>query len=243
MEKRKSKIIHISIIITIIIVIITVAFIIMLKYQVEGEKNLPFQLSKLMIVSNVEGKQIESSETLWNAWLNQNNDVYINIEKNPEYKKNETIKNVTLENFNYTSKPKVGEVKLYRPSDSGLFEQDEKFIITDKIQYNGAKEGNINKLEIGNQGGILLFRAENEKITDYKSNEQEVTYTGRILKDSIIKQEDLQYTMSFDIIIETGSKVKYKANITLDFPVGDLYNSDNTSIEKTDFNDIIFKRI
>lgn len=243
MEKRKSKIIHISIIITIIIVIITVAFIIMLKYQVEGEKNLPFQLSKLMIVSNVEGKQIENAETLWYAWIDQNNDVYINIEKNPEYKKNETIKNIILENFNYISKPRVGDVKLYRPADSGLFEQNEKFIITDKIQYNGAKEGNINKLEIGNQGGMLLFRAKNEKITDYRSNEQEITYTGRILNDSMIKQEDLQYTISFDIIIETGSKVRYKANITLDFPVGDLYNNDNTSIEKTNFDDIIFKRI
>lgn len=243
MEKRKSKIIHISIIVTIIVVVITVACIIMLKYQVEGERNLPFQLSKIMIVSNVEGKQEENAETIWYAWLNQNNDVYINIEKNPEYKKNETIKDITLENFNYISKPKIGETKLYRPSDNGLFEENEEFIVSDKIQYNGAKEGNINKLEIGNQGGIILFRSENEKIADYKSNAQEVTYTGRILKDSVIKQEDLQYSISFDIIIQTGSKVKYKANIILDFPVGDLYNNDNTSIEKTDFSDIIFKRI
>lgn len=243
MEKRKSRIIHISIISTIIIISVTIACIIMLKYQVEGEKNLPFELSKIMIVSNVEGKQKENAETIWYAELNQNNDVYISVEKNPNYKKSETIKNITLENFNYISTPKIGETKLYKPSESGLFEENEKYVISDKIEYIGAKEGNVNKLEIGNQGGIVLFRAGNEKIADYKSNEQEVTYTGRIFKDSVIQKEDLQYSISFDIIIETGSKVKYKANMTLDFPVGDIFNNDNASIEKTDFDDVIFKRI
>ena len=243
MEKRKTRIIHFSIITAIIIVVITVACIIMLKYQVEGEKNLPFQLSKIMIVSNVEGKQENNPDLLWYAWINQNNDVYINIEKNPNYKKNETIKKITLENFNYISKPRLGTAKLYKPSETGLFAGEEKYLISDKIEYIGAKEGNVNKLEIGNQGGIVLFRAENEKVADYKSNETEVTFTGRIFKNSIMKKEDLQYSISFDIIIETGSKVKYKANMTLDFPVGDLFNNDNASIEKTDFSDIIFKRI
>lgn len=243
MEKRKTRIIHLSIISTIVILIITIACIIMLKYQVEGEKNLPFQLSKLMIISNVEGKQEENTETIWYAWLNQNNDVYINIDKNPNYKKNETIKNITLENFNYISKPKYGTTNLYKPAEKGLFEEKQENIISDRINYSGAKEGNINNLEIGNQGGLILFRSVSEKIADYKSNEQEVTYTGKILKNSAIKKEDLQYSISFDIIIETGSKVKYKANMILDFPVGDLFNNDNTSIEKTDFSDIIFKRI
>lgn len=243
MEKKKAKMIHLSIISTIIIIVITIACIIMLKYQVEGEKNLPFKLSKLMVVSNVEGKQEDNKESIWYAWINQNNDVYINIEKNPEYKKNETIKKITLENFNYISKPRLGNINLYRPSENVLFEEKEQYLVKDKIEYNGAKEGNVNKLEIGNQGGIILFRAANEKVADYKSNAQEVTFTGRIFKDSAMKKEDLQYSISFDIIIETGSKVKYKANMTLDFPVGDLFNNDNASIEKTDFSDIIFKRI
>ena len=56
------------------------AGILVLRYQVEGESNMPFKLTKISIVESVEGIETESAEEKWNINVNQNNDIYIYIE-------------------------------------------------------------------------------------------------------------------------------------------------------------------
>ena len=69
--------------ITIIILIIAVIALIILKYNVEGEKNMPFKLSSIILISNAEGYQEkENKEYLWDTEIYQINDIYLNIEKN-----------------------------------------------------------------------------------------------------------------------------------------------------------------
>ena len=68
---------HICMLIVIIIAILFTAGIIVLKYHVEGEGNLPFELSKISIISNVEGNDNEDPNSKWNLTVNQNNDIYI----------------------------------------------------------------------------------------------------------------------------------------------------------------------
>ena len=76
-ELKNKKIIHICIILAIIVIIFVVAGIIMLRYQVEGETNLPFQLSRMIVVSTAENKEIEAvPDTKWNFSVSQNNDIY-----------------------------------------------------------------------------------------------------------------------------------------------------------------------
>ena len=89
-ELKNKKIFHVWMIIAIILLILIIAGIIMLRYQVEGESdnNLPFEISKMIVVSTAEGQEIEANDdTKWNFSVNQENDIYISINKNEEYKR------------------------------------------------------------------------------------------------------------------------------------------------------------
>ena len=85
-----------AIVFIIIVFIIAIVSLMMLKYEVEGEINMPFNLSRIMVVSSAEGIQKEGTENIWDLELLQNNDIYLEITKNPEYKKTELIDKIIL---------------------------------------------------------------------------------------------------------------------------------------------------
>lgn len=231
------------IIVIILFVIILVACFFMLRYQVEGEKNLPFTLSKIIVVSSAEGKDIETTEAKWTFNLIQNNDFYISINKNEEYKKSETIKNIKIENIQINKKQSLGNVKNYRPAEEGLFKNEDQLLIQDKLEYKGSSSSNVNKLEIGNQGGTILFRSSNMDLGTYETNEDEIVHDGRLLNKVGITNEKINYNIKFDIVIETSRGIKYKGNIEVELPKGNILEDGKGSLEKTDFDDVIFKRI
>lgn len=53
-NNRRKKIIK-SIVALLVATLITVVASIMIKYYVEGETNMPFNLSKIMVISNAQG--------------------------------------------------------------------------------------------------------------------------------------------------------------------------------------------
>ena len=55
----------------------------MIKYEVEGETNMPFKLSKIVIIGTVEGIETNNqNKNKWNFDICQNNDIYFYIEQN-----------------------------------------------------------------------------------------------------------------------------------------------------------------
>lgn len=240
---KEKKILHICIIIFMIIIVLTIAGIIMLKYQVEGEKNLPFVISKIIVISTAEGKDTGETDTKWSFNIEQNNDIYVSINKEEKYKSNEVIKNISFENFALIETPEVGNVKLYKPADDGLFKEEETYEIKEKIEYKGSKTANLNNLEIANQGGTIAFRYANQNIGVYKSDEEIISHDGTLLAKAGIPEEQIKMKVSFDIIIETGKGIRYKGNINLDLPTGNIEEEKTSTFEKTDFSDIVFKRI
>ena len=64
MEKRKKD--KIKFAVTFLIIVIAFVFVIsiMLKYNVEGEKNVPFNISEIIVISSAEGRP--KSENLEN---------------------------------------------------------------------------------------------------------------------------------------------------------------------------------
>lgn len=243
-ELKGKKIVHICIILGIIVLILIVAGIIMLRYQVEGETNLPFELTKMIIVSTAESNEIEATaDTKWNFSVNQYNDIYLEIQKNDEYTKNTNIKNITFENFSIEKNSGAENIKLYRANAEGKVVEDEAHLIGSSLTYKGEKETNLDELKISNQGSIILLRSVNQNVCEVRNNDEEIVHDGTLLAKGNANSEDLNYKLSFDLIIETSRNIKYKGTITIDLPTGDVQTQGKTQLEKTDFSDVIFKRM
>lgn len=164
-NKKLKKIIYSFIAVFIIILIAIIICLLMLKYEVEGENNMPFELSQMVVVSTAEGIEKEGKST-WNFDLVQNNDIYLHISKNKNYKKEELIKSITLHNFLVNKNPAKGEIVLYRPSNSPdkVFEHNEKYKIKDNLLFLGTENTNLKQLEIANQGAVITFRCTNQNL-------------------------------------------------------------------------------
>lgn len=243
-RNSRKKIIHVITIIVIIFAVFCIAGILALKYQVEGETNLPFEITKISIIESSEGIEQEGLEEKWNFNVNQNNDIYIYIEKNSKYDKTEIIEEIKIDNIIINKNNSKGETKLYKPV------KDEKIMfknITEneisEITYTGELESNIKEQKISNQGGIIVFRYAINNIAQYVSNENDEIDYSKLLQLTGVKQEDLQTKLSFNITIKLTTGRKYQATIDLEIPTNEIIEKGTVGIEKTDLKNIIFKRI
>lgn len=244
-QRLSKKIFNICIIIVIIVAIIFVALMMILNYAENGETNMPFNLSKITIISTVDGKDVGDETNRWNLQVNQNNDIYIYIAKNENYKKTQTIKSVTINNFNIKVAPVEGNITIYKPSvnEVSIFKNlDEN--ITQEIVINGDTSTDIQNLKISNQGGIVAFRCANNNLGTYISNDDEEINYKDLLGKMNINEENLKTKITFDMIIELNSGTKFKAeSIEVEFPVDNITTEGTTSLEITNLDSIIFKRI
>lgn len=229
-----------------LVAMIVIVIFIMKKYEVEGEKTLPFNIQKILIISTVDGKKNEDTENLWNISLSQANDVFIYMNKNENIQKDITIKNITLENFVVNSTPKKGNLKLLRPTGelNNLYTYSQEDYLNKSLTFTGAKIDDLKNLEISNIGGVMAFRASIENLGDYISNEgTEIAYNGSLLSKVGITLEEIQFNLSFDMIIQTSENVSFKGTINTKFPSGDIINQGTSNTEITDFSNVIFKRV
>lgn len=246
MNRKMEKKIKLATILFIAVLILIIVILLILKYEVEGEKNMPFQLGKIMIISTAEGIQKEEPQKTWDLNLMQNNDVYIEIDKNKNYKDTEIIEKITLDNFKVISNTQVGELVIYRPTtnENKTYEYSNDFIINNKLEYIGSEQTNIKNLELANQGGMILFRYCIKNVSEYSSDEDEqIKHDGTLLSKTGIELEQIQSEVSFDITITLKSGISYKGTINLKLPVGNLIEEGTSSIKITDFSNIVFKRI
>lgn len=235
---------HIGMVIFIVFIILFVVCIISLKYNVEGENVLPFDLSKISIISSIEAYNVEDAENKWNLNVNQNNDIYLYIKKNDNYKDVEVIDSIKLDNFIIQKNPDKGVLKLFKPdvnSESVIFKNISDNEV-DYIEYLGSMESNIKDLKISNQGGLVVFRYAIDDLGNYISNEDEEINHSELLKKISVNNEELKFKISFDILINLNSGKSYKSSVDLELPVNDVVNQGTQSIEYTDLKDIVFKR-
>ena len=240
-----TKEFHIGMVIFIIVIILFIAGAISLKYNVEGEANLPFELSKISIISSVEGTDNEDTQNKWNLTVNQNNDIYLYIKKNDNYKNTEIIQSIVLDNFNIQQSSEVGQKKLFKPDsniDTVMFKNTEENV-TDKIEYKGDLDSSIKDLKISNQGGLVVFRYANTNIGNYVSNDDEEINHQDLLKKLNINNDDLKTKVTFDITIKLESNKNYKASVERELPVDNVVDGGTQSKEIVDLDNVIFKRV
>ncbi len=146
MDRKKIQRIKLIVAIVVVMVIAIIVVARIIKYQKEGEKNMPYSISKIIVVSTAnkyekneaEGNKSEEDQpgensgnqesqnenqnesqnnSIWKFDLIQNNDIYISIEKNEENIKNdEKIKSVSIENIQISQSPLKGTLKAYMPN-------------------------------------------------------------------------------------------------------------------------------
>lgn len=240
----KKRIIHTYVVIVIVIMILLIASLFMFKYHVEGETNLPFNLKKINIVSTAESDLNQDEEGIWHAGILQKNDIFFTIEKNSNYKKEEAIKKVSFENFQATKMNENMVVDIYRPTTSAsTYNYSEEYKIQNSLEYIGGQSTNIEVLQINNQGGLIGFSITSGNLGEYIFSENEkLPSDGRLLAKAGIKPEDVNFKISFDLIIETESNHRFKANIVLDLPTGNILEEGVGSLENNGLENVVFKR-
>ena len=246
--KRKNRIIHIYIISAILIIALSTVFFIMYKYNIEGERNLPFNITKLIVISSAETENFEKQESIYQADVIQKNDIYIAIEKNQNYKKTDAIKEITFNNFKILEQSKIGKLNFYRTTTEGTktFEYTENYLINNEIKYIGGKETNLQEeqMTIAYEGGLLKISATIEDLGKliYTENEN-ITSDGRLLNKLNLKSEDIKTKISFDVIMKLSSGNTFKTTITLDLPTGDIVNEGVSTTENNNLEKLVFKRV
>lgn len=243
-NKTKLKIIKTALSIIIVTSIIFIIAMWLLTYNEEGETNIPFKISKIVIVSSTEGTQNNNSQMQWSLDVNQNNDIYLYIDKNKNYGKTELIENVKISNFNIIKTSNKGETKIYRPTteEDKMFNNINEFEINE-LTYIADIESNVKQLKISNQGGLIVFRCANNKISEYISNEGTEINHNELLKMTDINSEDLKFSIKFNLEIKILNKKTYQTSIELELPVEDIISNGRTNLEITDLEDSVFKII
>lgn len=243
-KEKKIQTIKLCVAVTIFAIIILLVATTMIRYQVEGDKNMPFNLSKIIVVSTAEGTETKGKKK-WNFDVYQNNDIYIYIDKNERYHgEDKTIKSVKIENINITKEPTKGKVKVYMPNsvDGRLFSYENDYLVEEKLEYKGAEESNSKTLEIGKNGGSALIRFSNTGLGKYSSDsDKEIIHDGTLLNKIKVTNEENEFDVAFDLVI-TVENCSYRTNLTLQMPCGNIVEEGTSSVEKTDFSDLVFKR-
>lgn len=243
-RNTNKKIVHLILIITTIFIIVFIVGMFLLKYQVEGETNMPFKLTKISIIQSVEGNENSETKDMWNFKVNENNDIYIYIEKNSGYGKTEIIDTVKIDNIKINKENSVGETKIYKPTEDEkrMFINSAENEITE-ITYNGELESNIKEQKISNQGGIVAFRYSINNLSQYVSNSNSEIDHSKLLQLTNIKEEDIQATITFNITITLTTQRQYQAEVSIDIPAKEIIENGTNGIEITDFSNVVFKRI
>jgi len=239
-----SKLLKKSIFLSIIVILVMAVIFIIVKYEVEGEKQLPYYISKMLLISTVDGEKIEDEENIWNINISQINDLYIYIDSANTTK--ETIDQITIENFTINKNPEKGDIKIYRPTGdlNNLYTYSEQNYLNEQIIYTGSVIDDLKSLEIANTGGVIGFRIALQNLGSYISNDEtEVIYDGNLLSNLDITIEEVKLDISFDIIIKTSDNVSFKGTINLNTPISTIIDQGSSNMEITDFENIVFKRI
>ncbi|MCL2383989.1 MAG: hypothetical protein FWC79_07780 [Oscillospiraceae bacterium] len=251
MQREKvfnKKTIHAYIIVIAIAVILAIVGLIMLRYSVEGERNLPFEIKSILIVSTVEGGAVERDDyEQWFIELFQINDIFFEITKNANHRREDTIRSVVFENIRIEAYNDIGTAKMYRQYNNyGGYQYTEEFLLTDRIEFEGNTSTDIGALQINNQGGVLIgFRVALKDIGRYPVTEDEIfRANGAALNSAGINLDDITMTLLFDIIIETGSGHRTRAEYSIELPAGNILEEEEGRLHTriTDLSNMVFRR-
>lgn len=244
MKTQKRKIVELNLGVIIVVIAITVIAITMLKYHVEGEKDMPYAVKQMVIISTANGTNTQTEAYKWNIDIYQNTDIYFDIQRNNNHKLNENLKSISIENIQITQNGKY-DLNAYFPSVDGenVFKYTDENIAKEKIEYLIDKNQNVKERKITSEGGIIALSFASVNLGTYRGNDDKIVYDGTLLNKIGITNEDITNEVKFNLVIETESNKKYKAEINFTLPQEDITKEGIITIKDTELEDIVFKRM
>ena len=161
-------------------------------------------------------------------------------------KKDEKIKNISINNIEVTESPAVGVLKPYMPNslEGENYKYSDEYVVNDSLTYRASDKTDYKNLQIGQNGGSIEISFANKQVGTYSSaDDTEITYDGTMLSKIGITNEQVKSKVAFDLIIELDDGKKYSGRVELDLNCDNLIENGKSQIEITDFSNIIFKRI
>lgn len=159
-----------------------------------------------------------------------------------------TLKKVTIDNISFTTKPNLGEPKLYFKSLNNFAKSDiiEENLISDSFEFNvsSSDEADLNTPTLyNNLANPLTFSYVNTNIKpDYTITDvsSPITYDGSLLKKCNINLEDINSTISFDINITNNLDQNFRTNVSINIPLSSadksIYDGNLTLKNDTTYN-------
>lgn len=245
-DRLRKKTITTVFILSLLLVIIFLVFI-WIKYEVEGTKGLSFEIEEILTISTADGKRIENKDNKSTTDIfevSQVNDVYIKIKEKDISNIDLNLKKISITNFILEESPKKGEIIILEPTGNmpELFINSTKNYIDSTIEYKGSNIDNLEKLETSENGGTVVFRIEN-KLGSYAVKKDEVLiYDSTLLKKYTTDIEDINFKISFDLVIELENGLKFATTIKLNKPSEEVFKENKTIIIE-DISETGFKKI
>ena len=94
--KSKKKVLKKYAFIAFLVIAIIISILLMVKYNVEGEKNLPLTLKEIDIISTIYA-QSTNGENILESSVEQDNDIYIMFQKNEKI--DSKVESIKIENL------------------------------------------------------------------------------------------------------------------------------------------------
>ena len=167
MEKEvKKRILKKYIFISFLLIAISVSILLMVKYNVEGEKNLPLELNKIIIKSTINA-QSNASENLWDLNLEQNNDIYIYFKKNDKVETK--VESIKISNIKIEKAKNIGNLEVLLPTSNDIktnYKNSTENYLDKEIEYAANTSDNMEKQEFCQDGGMIAFRISNKDLAN-----------------------------------------------------------------------------
>ena len=240
-KMKKGKFILTIITILLFFVVIFLAFLVIQKYILKknfendmlsfANKNQStiFTVDSITLFSSADaGYKTNTANNFTIQNLYQYTDIAVFIKNTAEEDTLEnTLKKVTIENIQFTNTPNLGEPKLYFKGINNFAKSDivEDNLITDSFEFtiSSSDEADLNTPTLyNNLANPLTFSYVNSNIkSDYTITDisSPITYDGSLLQKCNVNLEDIQCSLSFDILITNNLDQDFKTTVSIDIPL------------------------
>ena len=241
-KKQKYKVLKKYAFIAFLLIAICVSILLMVKYNVEGEKNLPFVLKEIAIRSTIYA-QSKNNENILESSVEQDNDIFITFDDNEKIDRK--VERIKIQNIRIDKTRDIGTLKILKPTSNeklNYFQNSSEDYTGKVLEYTANTVDNPEKQEFCQDGGTITFRISNQDLGTYILTEEGVQYNENLLEQLGTSSEEIKLKVAFDIILEVSQNERYKGTVKLQLPPQNFAKNGIVTQSITNFEDVIFKR-